>query len=364
MTYILYYSSTGCKPLLSSYNSKFITYYNWKYELPDMNYYHRDEFVIESLENMRSIKIKDMCLIMTENATWFYVKKKLAAFNRSEDGTLTGGRIIGLCNCQFSSIAYCNDIIISGHVDGSIKHWKIESRNNINNIQQLKAHSNVYGEHVSNIEATPQHIISSSSNLIKIQKNSLEDDDFAEENETIYSVKKLIQSISLDPTGTKVAASAEKSLLIYDITTNCKEMDECINDNTCSQLLWQDPHSILMLYKQQVKKMDIRTPAFVRTWDASVLDSNYELYSFSSDYLYTIITGTNIGTVLLWDQRYNDCVQTYDIDCIYKNPIYSVEFDSTHMYAATRNEDLNELLFKERYYCDRAKRKKYFSKFV
>nr|XP_012226968.1 PREDICTED: uncharacterized protein LOC105674893 isoform X2 [Linepithema humile] len=248
--------------------------------------------------------------------------------------------------------------------DGSIRHWKIESRNNINNIQQLKAHSNVYGELVSNIEATPQHIISSSSNLIKIQKNSLEDDDFAKENETIYSGKKLIESISLDPTGKKVAASAENSLLIYDVTTNCKEMDKCINDNTCFRLLWQDPHSILMLYKQQIKKMDIRTPAFVRTWDASVLDSNYELYSFSTDYLYTIMAGTNFGTLLLWDQRYNDCVQTYNIDFVYDNPIYSVEFDSTHVYAVTRKQGLLELMFQERNYSDRAERKKYFKNFI
>nr|XP_012226967.1 PREDICTED: uncharacterized protein LOC105674893 isoform X1 [Linepithema humile] len=347
-----------CKPLLSSYKSKLIMHYVWKYE----SFLYK--LVIQPIANIWSIDIEDICLKMTENTTWFYIKKKLAAYNRSTDGTLTREQIIGFCKSQFSSFAYCNDIIISGHVDGSIRHWKIESRNNINNIQQLKAHSNVYGELVSNIEATPQHIISSSSNLIKIQKNSLEDDDFAKENETIYSGKKLIESISLDPTGKKVAASAENSLLIYDVTTNCKEMDKCINDNTCFRLLWQDPHSILMLYKQQIKKMDIRTPAFVRTWDASVLDSNYELYSFSTDYLYTIMAGTNFGTLLLWDQRYNDCVQTYNIDFVYDNPIYSVEFDSTHVYAVTRKQGLLELMFQERNYSDRAERKKYFKNFI
>ncbi|XP_067206688.1 uncharacterized protein [Linepithema humile] len=351
-----------CKPLLSSYKSKFITHCNWKYEVPYINYYLRDEFVIESIENMKSMKIKDICLKMTENTIWVYVKKKLIAFNRQKDGTFRG-KISKFSNSQFSSIAYCNDIIISGHVDGSIRHWKIKSRNNINNIPQLKAHSNVYGEHVSNIEATPQHNISSFSNLIKIQKNSLADDNSAEEDDPIYRGKKLIHSISLDPTGTKVAASAEKSLLIYDIITNCKEMDECINNNTCSQLLWQDPHTILMLYKQQVKKLDIRTPKFVRTLDASVLDSDYELYSFSTDYLYTIITGTNIGTVLLWDQRLNNYIHTYVIHLFSTNPVISVDFDSTHMYAILELEGLFKYSFEKTNY-DCAKRKKYFNNFV
>ncbi|XP_067205428.1 uncharacterized protein [Linepithema humile] len=347
-----------CKPPLSSYNSKFITFYNWKFGIPFKH-------VVNNLgprETTRDIRINKKCLKMTKNTIWFYDTDILSACNRAESGTVTVNIIRGTCNCEFSSIADCNDIIISGHVDGSIRHWKIESRNNINNLQQLKAHSNVYGEYVSNIEATTQHIISSSSNLIKVQKNTYEDDGSAEESETIYTGKKLIQSISLDPKGTKVAASAEKSLLIYDINKNCLVMDELINNNICSQLLWEDPHTILMLYERQIQKMDTRTSTFVRTWNTSVLHNNPKLYSFSSDYLYTIMTGTDLGSVLLWDQRINDCIRTYQISISRSNPVLSVQFDSFHMYTITELEGVSQFYFGDEVTFDSAQRKKYFSK--
>nr|XP_012226964.1 PREDICTED: uncharacterized protein LOC105674892 isoform X2 [Linepithema humile] len=358
-----------CKPLLSSYNSKFLMHYNWKFGIAC-------RLSIDTLpkvynENMTARRMNERCLKMTKNTIWFYDKNVLSACNRAEDGSIAQNKIHRTVNSQFSSIAYCNDIIISGHVDGSIRLWRFESQNNINNLQQLKAHSNVHGKHVSNIEATTQHIISSSSNLIKIQKNTLENDDFAEENETIYSGKKLIQSISLNPTGTNVAASTEESLLIYDINKNCEAMNKRINDNTCSHLLWDDTHTILMLYKKCIKKMDIRTSEFVRTWNASFPNKKCELCCFSSDNLYSIITGTNIGTIILWDQRISDYIQTYGIsrnyryDCVIMNPVFSVQFDSTHMYAITLNEGVFEYNFWRKDYYNRAKkRKEYFSNFI
>ncbi|XP_067206344.1 uncharacterized protein [Linepithema humile] len=330
-----------CKPELSSYKYKFITHYNWKCGTPLKYGMNKLGF----RKTTRDIRINKKCLKMTKNFIWLYDYDILSAVKRAKNGNITNTIKYGTCDCQFSSIAYCNDIIISGHEDGSIKHWRVGSRKNIN-LEQLKTHFNVYGEYVSNIEATTQHIISSSSNLIKIQKNTFEDDDSAEENEPIYKGKKLIQSISLDSTETKVAASTEESFLIYDIGANCLVMDERINDNTCSQLLWEDPHTILMLYERQIQKMDT---------------------SFSSDYLYTIMTGTNIGSVLLWDQRFNNCIQTYQIsffNLFRSNPILSVQFDSTHMYATTELRDVIQLNFRDRVTFNSAQRKEYFSNFI
>ncbi|XP_067206671.1 uncharacterized protein [Linepithema humile] len=364
-----------CKPLLSSYNSKFLMHYNWKYGINRVNYI---KLLLEnSPENNTAIEIKKKrCLKMTKNTISFYHYKTFTAFTRAENGIIWKSQISKTCNSPFSSIACCNDILISGHVDGSIRHWRFESQNNINNLQQLKTDSNVYGEHVSKIEATTQHIVSSSSNLIKIQKNTLEDDESAEENETIYNGKKLIQSISLDPTGTNVTASTEESLLIYDINKNyfsCEIIDKRINDNTCSQLLWDDTHTILMLYKQCIKKMDIRTSEFVRTWNASFPNKKCELCCFSSDNLYSIITGTNGGTVILWDQRSSDCIQTYSpngVKPVYlyamaDNYVFSVEFDSTFMYTIIEGEGVLQFYFKkEDDYNPNKERKKYFRKFI
>nr|XP_012226972.1 PREDICTED: uncharacterized protein LOC105674896 [Linepithema humile] len=178
-----------CTSLLSSYNSKFITHYNWKYEIARNHIICDLQTIIDFMEEGRGMRMKQICLKMTKNKIWFYDEDILSAFNRAEDGNITGDKIIGTCNCQFSSIAYCNDIIISGHVDGSIRQWKTKSRKNINNIQQLKAHFNVYDEYVSNIEVTTQHIISSSSNLIKIQKNTLDDDESAEKTKQFITAR-------------------------------------------------------------------------------------------------------------------------------------------------------------------------------
>ncbi|XP_067212830.1 uncharacterized protein [Linepithema humile] len=359
-----------CKPLLSTYRSKFVTHYNWQWE----RFGKKNIFPLQTnfIKELRGTTMNENCLKMTRNTIWLYDKNKLLAFNRAKNGNISRKNVIrATCDRQFSSIAYCNDIIISGHVDGSIRHWRIESLNNINNIQQLKVHSNVYDEYVSNIEVTSQHIISSSSNLIKLQKNTFENN--AEEKETIYwKGRKLIRSISLNPTEKKVAASAEQWFLIYDINKNCQVMDKCIDGNTCYQLLWQDTHTILMLYESYIKQMDTRTSKFVRTWDASVLDNIWcdlsrNLLSLRSDYLYTFMTGTEDNTVILWDQRLSKFINTFCInsDINSNDPVFFVEFDSTHIYAITNQLGVVELDFQLGYYsASRTYFRTYFSQFT
>nr|XP_012219432.1 PREDICTED: uncharacterized protein LOC105670475 [Linepithema humile] len=146
-----------------------------------------------------------------------------------------------------------------------------------------------------------------------------------------------------DPTGTKFAVSIYtknpeylSSLLIYDIDDSHSVIDKTEDcSNYCYkpgafQLLWEDPHTILMCYDSYIKKMDIRTSEFVRTWNYS--SENKILTCFTTDNLYTIMTGTINDKVLLWDQRQNTYIQKYK-NRHEKTNIYSIQFDSAHLQA-------------------------------
>nr|XP_012216476.1 PREDICTED: uncharacterized protein LOC105668606 [Linepithema humile] len=130
---------------------------------------------------------------------------------------------------KFRDFVYCNNKIISGHKDGSIRHWKIGSLHEENYIKKLITHYNVHDD-IRHIDATSQHIISGSSNSIKIQKytheNSYEEYSYLEKKRQIsYNNECKVQSMLFDPTGTKFAVSIYtknpeylSSLLIYDIS--------------------------------------------------------------------------------------------------------------------------------------------------
>ncbi|XP_067207242.1 uncharacterized protein [Linepithema humile] len=118
-------------------------------------------------------------------------------------------------------------------------------------------------------------------------------------------------------------------------------------ESNCQQLLWEDPHTILMCFTKSIKKMDTRTSEFVCTWDSS----KYR-YSFccSSDNMYTFMTGHY--ECVLWDQRQSVAIQTYDvIKSKTSSAINSLEFDSAHMYAVTC-DCLYELDFMKRPHFD------------
>nr|XP_012234571.1 PREDICTED: uncharacterized protein LOC105679238 [Linepithema humile] len=179
--------------------------------------------------------------------------------------------IVGINDAFITSIAHCNDYTISG---------------------------DVFDDTIDFINATSQHIIISSNNSIKLFPAPLP----------------------------------------YDVATDLDYQCEVIDkkcDDYCCQLLWEDPHTILMCFQCSIKKIDLRTSEFVRTWDSF----NYApLTCCSSDNLYTFVTGSYTG--VLWDQRQSVAIQTYTVEhgiTLYNKGIDSLEFDNAHMYTATCN---------------------------
>ncbi|XP_067208327.1 uncharacterized protein [Linepithema humile] len=324
------------------------------------------------------------CLQMTKNTVWYCNSDNVFAYNRAKDGTIKKDeKIVGNNYTFITSIALCDDYIISGDLNGIIKHWRIESekdgRNNLKcseiELNDVNTHiefiyANDVNTNIEHIDATSQHIIAASKNLIKLLKYTDDKTGCTKENEIYCGVGEqgfendsYVASISFDPIGTKFAAGSYShdqslsSFLIYDI-----EKSDLVMDKNCEgffrQLLWEDPHTVLMCFDQSIKKMDMRVSDFVRTWNSSQYEHSF---CCSSDNMYTFMTGH--FECVLWDQRQSVAIQNYDV----ANPekysiIYSLEFDSAHMYAVTRR-CLYELDFMGRHHFDYKKIKKLFGKF-
>ncbi|XP_067207388.1 uncharacterized protein [Linepithema humile] len=300
---------------------------------------------------------------MTKNKIYFSCNNKLLAYNRAENGTIeTGKKILSTDNALIKSFALCDNYIISGDINGVINRWKIKNNQNDFFFERLKIHNLHY--EIQQINATLQHIIAGSGNSIKILKYTDDRKGCTVENEILCGgAKSYMQSISFDPIGTKFAASSvnhtdfycKSSFLIYDIDKSYQVINKTCDD-CCQQLLWEDPHTILMCFENSIKKMDIRTFDIVRTWDSSKYD---RLFCCSSDNMYTFMTGHRM--VVLWDQRQSVTIQTYVVDKMYSG-INSLEFDSTHMYAATEY-GLFELNFAGKDHFDHKEIKKFFGNF-
>nr|XP_012215544.1 PREDICTED: uncharacterized protein LOC105667973 isoform X1 [Linepithema humile] len=303
---------------------------------------------------------------MTKNMVWFCGNCNLFAYNRAMNGSIESGKkIMKRSDTFITSFAHCNNYIIGGTRDGHIYHWEIEdNQNNVYFEIMLNVEFfNCYYE-IQQINATSQHIITGCDNSINILKYTDDRKGYTKEKEIIYGDDESMTnwlSISFDPIGTKFAANSinsfdyysYSSFHIYDIDKNYQIMN-IKYDDLCQQLIWEDTHTILMCFENFIKKMDLRTSEFVRTWDSSKYDL---LFCCSSDNMNTFMTGHYMG--VLWDQRQSVAIQTYDVD---DSGICSLEFDSTHMYAATET-DLFELDFTGKDHFDHKKIENFFSNF-
>nr|XP_012215662.1 PREDICTED: F-box/WD repeat-containing protein 4-like [Linepithema humile] len=366
-----------CKPLLSLHNSIFITYYNWIYGKCKK----RKMYEMETRDHIVSYP-RYKTLQMTKDTVWFCAnlhlsrhnyndeKKKhiLLAYNRAEDD-IRKGKKMGTNNSFIQTITHCDDYILSGDENGFIKRWSIKSDENRRNDLICSEIHNVKDDIIL-IDATSQHIITGSHSSIKILKYTDDKNGCTKENEIFFESDKTLNTISFDPMGTKFAASSTdyphdylelSSFLIYDIEKSYqiidKQCDAQYGTLTCECLLWEDPHTILMCFRNSIKKMDIRTSEFVRTWDSSKYCASSCL---SSDNRYTFMTGHDI--CVLWDQRQSVAVQTYTVEQRLDREIYALEFDNAHIYAATEY-GLFELNFTGRDHFDHKEIKKLFGNF-
>ncbi|XP_067207906.1 uncharacterized protein [Linepithema humile] len=300
-----------CKPLLSlDKNFKFITNYNWIhkkckkrqiYKMEEINIEQGQSYFYPFQYGNRSVQI-------TRNMVWSFCAGDLLAFKRAKNGTIKKGKNILKTDKAFiETYTHCGNYIISGDREGIINRWEIKDNQKDFLRKPLKIH-NVHFK-IEGINATSQHIIINSENLLKILKYSDDRKGCTEENEIFCGDRCCIQSISFDPKGTKFAVTSydwsgfSHKFLIYDFDKSYQIMN-IKYDDPCKQLIWEDTHTILMRFDYSIRKIDLRTSKFVRTWDSS---KYHWSYCYSSDNMNTFMTGHDV--VVLWDQRKSVAIQ-------------------------------------------------------
>ncbi|CAK9795653.1 F-box/WD repeat-containing protein 4 [Anthophora plagiata] len=222
-----------------------------------------------------------------------------------------------------------NECIITGHRDGSIQFWTMSRCDE--NIDFYFSIDRAHSSNVNALDETSKAIISGSSDgTVKI---------WGPIGQRILNVplatiniSECVCSLSADPTSTKIAIgsggdSDRLHLHIFDLE-NYTDSDILRPDKKrCAGILdmvWDSPQILLTCgYDSYIRKWDLRT-----------------------DYQYTMITGTKFNCkAVLWDQRQQNYVQLYFMNLRRMlSPVYSLSFDSTHLYGAT-DKHLVELKF-------------------
>ncbi|XP_003699653.2 F-box/WD repeat-containing protein 4 [Megachile rotundata] len=287
---------------------------------------------------------------LTKDILWWSGGYQLYGFRRTEQ-FLTNNRIFIADNVRSDICKFIanNECIITGHRDGSIQFWT-QSRYN-QNIEFCFSIDRAHSGHVNAIDETPQTIISGSGDgTVKIwgpvgQK-------ILNVPLATINVAEWICSLSADPTSRKVAIGSagdteRPHLHIFDLEYY-NESDILRPDNKrCAgtlDMVWDSPHILLTCgYDTYIRKWDLRTGTCVYSWPDP---TDATLYCISSDYQYTMITGTKFNCkAVLWDQRQRNYVQLYFMNLRrMSSPVYSLSFDSTHLYGAT-DQHLVELKF-------------------
>ncbi|EGI63267.1 F-box/WD repeat-containing protein 4 [Acromyrmex echinatior] len=175
-----------------------------------------------------------------------------------------------------------------------------------------------------------------------IDKRMLTGDD--KKGEVYIHLKDKVQSLSIDPTGVTFAVG---SAGINDVPLHIINVERYTMVDTMQHewkygagildMVWDDPNTLLTCgYDTYIRKWDLRTGRCVCSW---VDPCDATLYCIASDNQYTMITGTQYNCLaILWDQRKSDFVQMYYVnsqESSRRSPIYSLQFDSTHLYCAT-----------------------------
>lgn len=335
-----------CNPVLLSPRSMWLVSYNWQY-----GRYERKTLI--------SNKVKAMpWLQMTNDTLWWSGSKLLCGVKRNSkyfkdkvnvDIKYNNCFYNNICGADICKFVLCGNFIISGHSNGDIQYWLDKSHKGYPCV--VKILRCVHSCDIDGIDATSQNIISGSvDGMIKIQKNvDIEESNFDKNEISIDFMDKIdrVQSLVIDPTGTQFAVGSSGTTIIpplhlINIETLIRYtmFDEIRypwkHGAGILDMVWDNPQTLLTCgYDTFVRKWDLRTEKCVSSW-ADPNDA--ALYCISSDYQYSIITGTQHAcAAVLWDQRMCNFVQLYFINSQtfpLRSPIYSLRFDSSHLYCA------------------------------
>lgn len=329
-----------CKIILGPHATWRVSY-NWHYGI-----YEKNMIWTQKSRLMPWLK-------MTKYLLWWCGGNKLYGFDREEQKRIES--VVGNYYRYYTQPYIGGDIckfvlwknyIICGYTNGTIIYFLTRTDNSKCCIVKMFQNNR---SSVNAIDATSENVVAGlECGTIKIQRHPDMDRPeryiYDEEMKCINLMDK-VRSLSIDPTGVKFAVG---SAGVTDVPPlHVIDMERYTTVNTMRHawkygagildMVWDDPNTLLTCgYDTYIRKWDLRTGRCVCSW-ADPTDAT--LYCISSDHQYTMVTGTQYNCLaVLWDQRKSNFVQLYYVNSrvsTRRSPIYSIQFDNTHMYCAT-----------------------------
>ncbi|XP_011871583.1 PREDICTED: F-box/WD repeat-containing protein 4-like [Vollenhovia emeryi] len=328
-----------CSTILSPRTMLFVSY-NWRYGI-----FNKQTMLTQRAKLIPWLK-------MTNDMLWWSGNKGLLGFGRGKEATIdeTHGNCyrtepyIGGDICKF---VLWKNFIICGYMDGSVNYFlkRFDTRECC--IAKILPKNNCS---VNAIDATSTNLVAGLENgTVKILRHP----DMDTPEKTIYRDSQVryiclqdkVRSLSVDPTEAKcaVGSSGINSIPpLHVIDMERYTMVDTIRHTWrhgagILDMVWDDPNTLLTCgYDTCIRKWDLRSGRCVCSW-ADPFDATP--YCISSDYRYSMVTGTQYNCMaVLWDQRKSDFVQLYYVNTrtsTRHSPIYSIQFDSSHLYCAT-----------------------------
>lgn len=287
---------------------------------------------------------------LTGDILWWSGGNQLCGFKRSEP-LHQNNRILVSDDIRSDICKFIvrNECIITGHRDGSVQFW-VKSRSD----ESIDFYCSIDKAHscdVNAVDETSNAIISGSADgTVKV---------WGPVGQRILNVPLAtinvadrVWSIAANPTSKKFAVGSAgfnngPPLRIFDL--ECYSESDILKHNWrrgagILDMVWDSPQILLSCgYDTYVRKWDMRTGTCVSSWPDP---TDATLYCISSDYRYTMITGTQFNCkAVLWDQRQKNYVQFYFMNLRrMSSPVYCLDFDSSRLYGAT-DQHLVELTF-------------------
>ncbi|OXU29066.1 hypothetical protein TSAR_015181 [Trichomalopsis sarcophagae] len=317
-----------CNPVLDPRKKWQITH-NWEY-----GRYQKNVLFSQKIKLMPWIQL-------TDKELWWSGGNQMFGFRRSDPFNLGNKIFHENTRSDICKFVVRDDYIISGHRDGSIKYWMKNVLYGGNHFYGSieRAHS----RDVDAVDETGDLVISGSADgVVKAWTSPKNQDIISNLPLTSVRVNDRIWALAADPTGTKLAvgSSGTTGPPLYICNIMDFNRSETMNHPWRQgagilDMVWDSPHILLTCgYDTCIRKWDLRVNKCVGVWSDP---TDATIYCISSDYNYTMVTGTQFNCkAVLWDQRRPQYVQLYFMNLRrMSSPIYSVSFDSSHLYGAT-----------------------------
>ncbi|XP_026294386.1 F-box/WD repeat-containing protein 4 [Frankliniella occidentalis] len=291
----------------------------------------------------------------TKFMPWLQLERDILWFSRGRQILALKRRLNAIgCVPSLSFVPHREDVsrfvvksgmVVSGGRDGSLSAWNL--RQNKKCSEERYAHNS----DITDVDYDGHQVIVTASKDETIKVWSLEDD----------KIKPKMSVATDDRVWTVALQPGSSSMLCYGMSGHHHTKPPlCLyNVERCQMaslkypvikrgagildVVWEDPNTLVSCgYDSIVRMWDIRTLSCVRFWSDPF---DVVLYSLASDYSHSLLCGTaQHGRVQMWDKRHTRSLQMYFMNSDHSSPVYSLQFDPTHLYVAL-DQSLNMMDF-------------------